>query len=328
MTELKRKSVNRLVTVSLLVLMVVMGRPAFSDPQAGRASEDMPITDDGLQILGLGRQVYGDLQLARQAALNRQADQLRTALRRVRENLDRLNLPPALVALKAQAAIVTNNLADMTEPVDADLWVPIDAELEAVSLYLPAQTRAQARAAVRAGRIAAAKGERTAARTQLDLLVSFLQLETGAFPLQRVRADIQSAWSSASLPQPYWKGALEAVQSALGEIHWVTGVNARQLLSAYRDAVNAYVLWPEHKQAAIDNLIKAQKALSMLSDGAALAADADRLIKKSNLGLMGKNDLGDDDLKQFVADIGRRIDSERAAARENLLERLSDTKTG
>ena len=331
MTEYKKP--NRLLLAFILLLATTAGLTVENQAQATANSSPpllskLSITDEGLPILGLGRQVYADLQLARQAALNHHAERLHIALRRVRENLARLNLPPALMALKAQTAIISNNLADTRGPVNADLWVPIDTELEGVSLYLPVQRRAQARAVVKAGRIAAKKGDRAAAGTQLDLLVSFLNYETGAFPLQGVRADLQSAWSSASLlPQPYWKGVLEAVQSALAEIYWVTGVNARPLLAAYNNAVNAYVLWPQRKQAAVDYLSKAQKALSILPDGATLAADAHRLIEKTNLGLMGKNDLGDDDLKQFVAAIGRRIDSERVTAREKLLERFSGIKT-
>ena len=321
MTGLIRMS--SLLTVALMTLMMVVALPAFSATQAvGESSVPAhvkaPLIDDGVWMLGPGRQVYSDLQTARQAALNQQAAPLRMALERVRQELARLNLPQALAALNVQIAIITNNLADMTVPVDAVLWLPIDTELERVSLYLLPQNRAPARAAFRAGRIAAEQGDRAEAGTQLKLLVSFLHYDSGAFPLQRVRADIQSAWSSTSLPQPYWKGALEAVQSALGEIHWVTGVNAGALLSAYRDAVNAYVLWPQRRQAAINYLASAQQALSTLPDADALAADAQRLIKKNNL--------GEDDLKQFIADIGLRIDSERAAVREKLLKQLGNTK--
>ncbi len=331
MTELKK--LNRWAPVFILVLAVTVGQ-AFENQSWATANRNspvasnLPISDDGLQVLGLGRQVYSDLQLARRAALNHHAKRLHRALKRVQDNLARLNQPPALMALNAQTVIIGNNLADTSGPVDADLWVPIDTELEGVSLYLPLQNQAQARVAVKAGRIAAKKGDRATAATQLDLLVSFLNYETGAFPLQGVRADVQSAWSSAGLlPQPYWKGVLEAVQSALGEIYWVAGVNARPLLSAYNNAVSAYVLWPQRRQVAIDYLSKAQKVLSRLPDGAVLAADAHRLIEKTNLGVMGKKDLGDEDLKQFVVAIGRRIDRERVAARDKLLERFSGTET-
>ncbi|MCG6867123.1 MAG: YfdX family protein [Thiogranum sp.] len=276
--------------------------------------------DDSGQALALGRQVYADLQQARQAALNRQAGELRAALKSARQNLTQLDLPPGLMALKAQTNIVANNLADTARSMDADLWIPIDTELDAASLYFVPENRAQARAAARAGRIAAAKGDRKMAGVQLDLLVSYLPHAMGAFPLQRVRADIQSAWSSASLPQPYWKGALEAVQSALGEVRWVASVNARPLLEAYTDTINAYVLWPQRKQTAADYLGRAQEALSELPDGAALAADAHRLMEKSNL--------GDDDIKQLVDDIGQRIEAERAAWREKLLDRFVTTKVG
>jgi hypothetical protein len=43
---------------------------------------------------------------------------------------------------------------------------------------------------------------------------------------------------------------------------------------------------------------------------------------------MEKNNLGDDDIKQLVDDIGQRVDAERAAWREKLLDRLVTTKVG
>jgi len=52
----------------------------------------------------------------------------------------------------------------------------------------------------------------------------------------------------------------------------------------------------------------------------ALAAEAHRLEEKNNL--------GDDDIKQLVDDIGQRIDAERAAWREKLLDRFVTTKVG
>ena len=333
---IESRQTKRLIVISAMALAALMGQPAWSAPTAASqpsgsvlltvadrgASQhsQKPLVDDSGQALALGRQVYADLQQARQAALNRQAVELRAALNSAREDLVQLGLPPALMALRAETTIVANNLADTTCPVDADLWIPIDTELDAASPYLVPENRAQARAAASAGQIAAAKGDRKMAGVQLKLLVSYMPHEMGAFPLQRVRADIQSAWSSASLPKPYWKGALEAVQSALGEVHWVTSVNARPLLGAYTDAVNAYVLWPQHKPTAIDYLGRAQEELSELPDGSALAAEAHRLEEKNNL--------GDDDIKQLVDDIGQRIDAERAAWREKLLDRFVTTKVG
>jgi len=333
---IESRQTKRLIVISAVALTALAGQPAWSAPTAASqpsgsvlltmadrgASQhsQKPFMDDSGQALALGRHVYAALQQARQAALNRQTGELRAALKSARESLVQLSLPPALMALRAETTIVANNLADTTRPVDADLWIPIETELDAASLYLAPENRAQARAAARAGRIAAAKGDRKMAGVQLNLLVSYMPHEMGAFPLQRVRADIQSAWSSASLPQPYWKGVLEAVQSALGEVRWVTGVNARPLLGAYTDAVNAYVLWPQRKQTATDYLGRAQEALSELPDGAVLVAEAHRLVEKNNL--------GDDDIKQLVDDIGQRIDAERAAWREKLLDRFVTTKVG
>lgn len=332
---IKSRQTTRLLVISA-VAAALTGQPAWSAPTAASQPHgsalsttadrgasrysQKPLMDDSGQALALGRQVYADLQQARQAALNRQAAELRAALNSAREDLVQLGLPPALMALRAETTIIANNLADTTSPVDADLWIPIDTELDAASSYLVPENRAQARAAASAGRIAAAKGDRKMAGVQLNLLVSYMPHEMGAFPLQRVRADIQSAWSSASLPQPYWKGALEAVQSALGEVHWVTSVNARPLLGAYTDAVNAYVLWPQHKPTAIDYLGRAQEELSELPNGSALAAEAH--------GLEEKNNLGDDDIKRLVDDIGQRIDAERAAWRERLLDRFVTRKVG
>jgi hypothetical protein len=322
---------RRLLVISVAVLATLAGQvvPAADSPTprtgpdpgvAVDAVSKHPLTNDSDRLLALGRQVYADLQQARGAALNRQAGQLRAALESARAKITLLSLPPALVTLKAQMQIIANNLADTSRPVDADLWIPIDAELDKVSLYLAPENQVQAHIAAKAGRLAAVKGDRQMAGVQGELLVSYLQQTMGAFPLRPVSADIQSAWSSASLPQPYWKGALEAVQSALAEVRWVAGANADALLSAYTDTVNAYVLWPQRRQSAINSLGKAQSALSALPGGAGLAADVRAVMEKNNL--------GDDDIRHLVDAISRRIDSERAAWREKLLDRFAAEPPG
>jgi hypothetical protein len=136
---------------------------------------------------------------------------------------------------------------------------------------------------------------------------------------EKVRAEVQLAWSFVSLPRPYWKGGLEAVESALVDVHGVTEANAWPLLGPYTDTASASALWPQFKHSEINYLDGALWALSKLQNGAALAADAHRLMRK---------DFRDADIKQPIKANGQRITTERAAWRERMFEEFIATRVG
>jgi len=219
-------------------------------------------------LITMGRMVYADLQSARQAALNRNAMLLRIDLQQVREALHRLQMPPKMMALEAQLTVIENDLKDRSKGLDADLWVPIEAEIDDVLTYVPDDMKAGTRQAIHKARRAAGRGDRAAVSRQLDVVTSSLEYSLVMFPLHKVWLDIRNAEDSANLPRPDWTGALEAIQRAMASIRWYTKVPIHGLLTAYNAVINAYVLQtgpnfrPDQQQQVLDYLSQAEHELS------------------------------------------------------------------
>lgn len=237
-------------------------------------------------LLTLGREVYANLQRARQAALERKSINLRVAIREADETVHRLLRPAEATPLHEQLEIIRNDLRDSHKNLDNELWVPVEAEIDDMLVYVPEDVKAQAHAAIRSAREAAAQGDRQRVAKQLDVVTSSLEYSLGIFPLGRVRADLGAAQASAALEPPDWTGALEAVQSALATFHWYVRAPAHALLSAYNDVVNAYVLAAgprirdDQQWEIIGYLARAHRELDRLPDGKALAAEAGALIER------------------------------------------------
>lgn len=237
-------------------------------------------------LLALGRAVYADLQRARQAALDRESTNLRVAIREAGETVRRLQRPAAAASLQEQLAIIRNDLRDSSKNLDRELWVPVEAEIDDMLVYVPAAVKTRVHAAIRDAREATAQGDRQRVAAQLDIVTASLQYSVGIFPLGRVRADLAAAQASAVLEPPDWAGALEAVQSALATFHWYARAPAHALLAAYNDVVNAYVLATgprlrdDQHWEIIGYLEQAQRALGRVPDGKALAAEAGALIDR------------------------------------------------
>jgi hypothetical protein len=219
-------------------------------------------------LLELGRTVYANLQSARQAVLNKNAELLRADLQGARETLRRLQMPAQMIALDAQLTVIRNDLKDRSKALDADLWVPIEAEINDVLVYVPDNLKAGTRQAVHKARTAARRGDRAGVSKQLDVVTSSLKYSLVMFPLHKVWQDVQTASHSASLPLPDWTAALEAIQSAMASIHWYTQVPIHGLLAAYNAVINAYALEisphfrPGQKQLVMDYLSQAERELS------------------------------------------------------------------
>jgi hypothetical protein len=248
-------------------------------------------------LLALGRSVYADLQRARQAALDREPTNLRVAIEEAGETVHRLQGPAEATPLEGQLQIIRNDLRDRSKELDEELWVPVEAEVDAVLVYAPEPVKARTH-------------ERVA--QQLDVVTSSLQYSLGVFPLQKVKRDLDAAHASASLAEPDWTGALEAVQSALATFHWFTRVPAHALLSACNDVVSAYVLaagpviGDDQQWKAIDYLAKAESELDSIPDGKTLAGKARKLIDS--------NEPQAGDIRSLLNDIQSRIRSEQQRA--------------
>lgn len=295
-------------------------RPAW--PAVG--DRGVPLRYDPL-LLQLGRSVYAELQEARQAALNKEATNLRVALREARDTVQRLQLPPELMALDAQLRVIRNDLKDRSKRLDRDLWVPVEAEIDQVLVYAPDDLKASAKAGIRKARAATARGDREATSAQLDLVTSTLQYSLGIFPLHKVKQDLAVALAAADMPKPDWTGALESVQSSLAAFHWYTQVPAHGLLSAYNAVVSAYALAAgpqfraDQRQKVVDYLGRAKKDLSDAPGAGPLAEEADGLIEKV--------DPQGSDIKMLLQDIQSQIDLQRQQAENRYWDAIGRSAT-
>lgn len=237
-------------------------------------------------LLALGRSVYADLQRARQAALDREATNLQVAIREARDTVRRLKSPMEAKPLQEQLEIIRNDLKDRSKDLDRGMWIPVEAEIDDTLVDAPETMKARAHEAIHKASEAAAQGDRQRVTEQLDVVTSTLEYSLGVFPLGKVDADLQSAQATASLSPPDWTGTLEAVQSALASFHWYTQAPAHALLSAYDDAVNAYVLAvgpairDDRQWEIIGYLTRARQALEGVPDGKVLVEQVRNMIDK------------------------------------------------
>ena len=210
--------------------------------------------------------------------------------------------------------IIRNDLEDRSKDLDQELWVPVEAEIDDVMVYAPEAVKASTHEAIHQARAAAAAGDRARATKQLDVVTSSLQYSLGVFPLLKVSRDLDAADASASLAQPDWTGALEAVQSALATFHWYTREPARGLLSAYNDVISAYVLAAgpvidngrDQEWKAVDYLVHAQGELDKVADGKVLAKKAGELARQ--------DEPRGSDIKSLLNDIQSRMHAEQQRA--------------
>jgi hypothetical protein len=265
---------------------------------------EVPLTHNPL-LLSLGRAVYADLLVARQAALNKQATSLQVSLKEARDTIRRLQLPFQLTALNAQLRVIRNDFKDTAKSLDDDLWVPVEAQLDEVLSDVPQEVLPKTEEALPKGGAAVGKGDRETASTPLDFVTSSQRCRLGIFPLHKVKQDLDAAWATANLPIPDWASTLEAVQSALATFHWDTRISTQSLQAAYNDVVNAYVLAssprfrPDQNQQVLDYLAKAEKNLINAPGG-------EPLVKKTK-GLIDNVDRHTSDIKLLLGDIQSEI---------------------
>jgi hypothetical protein len=339
-SEMKQSIRNAVVFSSAAVLLAVLIPRASAVPGSGEEwqsylswpgstlyrddSNRIPDQYDPV-LLSLGRSVYIDLQRARQAALDREATNLQVAIREAGETLHRLELPLESTPLQEQLEIIRNDLKDRSKDLGKDLWVPVEAEIDDVLVYVPDEIKARAHEAIRKAREAAAKNDRRHVSEQLDVVTSTLEYSLGVFPLSKVRSDLNSAQVSASLNPPDWTGALEALQSSLAAFHWYTQVPAHALLSAYNNVINAYVLATgpivrdDQQVAMIGYLTRAQRELDTVPDGKSLVDEVRTLIDSEEP--QGK------DIKSLLGHIQERMRAEQHEAEIRYRESLGTGKS-
>jgi hypothetical protein len=326
---MKQSKHNALVMVSAVVVLAVLAARVTVAAAAGEEWQPVQPRQEISQqdirdqrvpprydpvLLALGRSVYADLQRARQAALDRQATNLRVSIREARETVRRLLGPVEAEPLHEQLEIIRNDLRDRSKQLDSELWVPVEAEIDDTLVYVPESVRTQAHEAIRKAREAASQDDREGVAQQLDVVTSSMEYSLGIFPPGRVKANLESAAASASLSPPDWAAALEAVQSAMATFHWYTQLPVHALLDAYNDVVDAYVLaagpvMHDGQKWRIDRyLLRAQRDFERLPDNEALVSATQRLIEARQPQRQ--------EIRALLGHVQERIHTEQAQSRD------------
>lgn len=260
----------------------VNGMPNENRASIHQAIMDIPPDYDSY-LLYTSSQVYKQLKLAREAALNKDSDSLDNALGQARSALDQLRLPRQVMDLDQQLGVIRKNL-NQDDQLHAELWIPVENSLDGALLFSSDSERQQAVMATENGKRAASQHDRASARKAFKQLLKAVDKNLGAFPLTRVKQDLAVASQSAHDNPPYWAGSLEAIQSALATFHWYAQIPARGLLSAYTHAVNAYALVtapsfrPDQTQGIINQLSQTATELKSVPKSASLQKETNRLI--------------------------------------------------
>ncbi len=278
---------------------------------AGHVDQGAPPYIDPV-LLDLGRSIYGNLQRARQAVLDKRSTLLKVAIEEARSDLTLLRLPPEQMALADQLRLIRHDLRDTSKSVDTDLWVPLQIEVNEALAYTSDERWGKARAALAAGMQAAAQDERETAASKLDTVVSVVRYSAGLFPLHKLKDVLDAASSAAHRDEPDWQAALAALQSAMASIHWYTQAPLQGLTSAYNEVIDAYAVMlnaaitADQRQQAIDSLTRAASRLDASMETKPLADEVRALL--------GKARFQADDLRTLLGDLQSQIDSQQNRA--------------
>jgi hypothetical protein len=233
-----------------------------------------PLPGISQQTLALGREVYKDLMRVQRAAWRHDSIEARLALNDASRILDSFYEPAALRALRQQVDIIRLDLTKEGGRPEPGLWLPLKAELDQASIAVPTDHLNRAKQAVEEGQAAAATGDVKTAQQRLRVVEDVLDYRWSLLPLGKVRDDVNSAETALNVDPPYWKGAEQAMRSALAAVRWITTTDATGWLSAYEAAVDARFLLPKDPQGAQAALKRVASNLNELPDAAGLAKEA------------------------------------------------------
>lgn len=258
------------------------------------------------QMLAEGREIYGDLQVAQTAVVDRDIPNLRLALSDARRGLNVLGTPPAVRALLGQLSIVEHDLDAPNGSVDPIFWETFKGEVKDVVAAAP-KIGAEAGKEIQAASLAMTSGEAAAARDHVAALRSILEYRYDVFPLERAQEDVASAWRMASMEEPLpWNPIAQAMDSATAHMRWLTRPRAQGLLTAYFAIARAESLWPGHEAEARSSLRQAAACLSEQPDAGPLAASAKSLVSKRQL--------DPEDMGALIDGIRRQVSREQQRA--------------
>lgn len=155
----------------------------------------------GPVLLQLGGDIYANLRRARSAVLNREKTLLIVAVDEMRDDLDRLRLPPQELALATQPPLPNRELPpDSGKAFDEGQWLPLRFEIDEIEESGSEQS---------SGGSVASEGT-----------ISVANGSIGMFPLRTLRKQLDVAWKAAHQTPTDWQTVLSAVRSALASIYW------------------------------------------------------------------------------------------------------------
>jgi len=278
---------HRLIPLTVLALATAT---AFADnayPQSTAYTESEvsgSIPGVATATLARGRRVAADLKLALEAAQQQNSRNVRWAINDAHALLESFDTNVARQDLRRQIALIRQQIADTGKPLPAQLWLPIEAKLDHAVVGLPSTQIRAAQDAVHAGRLAAAANDRKALAGKLDILENVLDYRVGILPLAQIRGDVRSAEMSLLVRPTYWQGVIEAMETALSHLQWVTGVQASGWLIADEAALAAQdALAAQAPSRARVELARVAQSLQGIPNASRVAHDANELANQASL---------------------------------------------
>jgi len=279
-------------------------------------------------LFSQSRGIYSHLQLARQAALNKNISAFRSAIALAQMDIKNLQLPGPVKSLDNQLSVIYQDIkrkdfsSNEESNIYTDRWIPVEQKLGNALLYYTNSFQQKTRTSVQNGWQATKRNDHKSALTSWNELVLASDYNIGVFPLTRVNQDIDSAIQSVNYNRPYWPGAIEAIQSALATFHWFSQTNSRDLLTAYTDIVGAYALASApyyedgQRQTILNQLIKAKNALKKTTGEEVLQAKTKALIDV----VVPTSE----NIKRLLVSIHQQIIQQRHQAEKQYLQNISE----
>ncbi|MEJ2404168.1 MAG: hypothetical protein P8171_07745 [Candidatus Thiodiazotropha sp.] len=227
--------------------------------------------------------LYRNLQQIRSAASERNAIGVREGLRQAQDRLAELYMPTSLRKLRQQSYRLRQTLLHDRVVLGGGLWLPLRAELQRVSMVIPAVNYRAANAAIDRGLAATREASNIKAQKALDDFESIVAQDYALIPLNKIKGDLRSA-ENAMTPAPiYWRGVSEAIESALAQIRWVSTEQAEGMISAYMNAVDALSALPADPHTARGDLMRTSASLRDMPVAQEFAQRANTLARSRPL---------------------------------------------
>lgn len=236
-----------------------------------------PMQGISVDTLDKAKTLYRNLQMAEKAADQHDEINVRLGLSDAKSILDAMYEPSSIRHLTHLTAEIRAQLGKTREPIDRELWLPLQAELDHYRISLPADRYDAAKRAVVVGETASRFNNRDKAQAAVSQVEDIVARHVTLLPLDKIRGDLRAADNALYPDPPYWRGISEAMRSALASIDKRTTTETDSWTTAYLSAVEAIKAIPAEPDLSRQWLRSAAAHLRGLKDGTELAITARRL---------------------------------------------------